>query len=372
MRVALVGPIYPYRGGIAKFNERIALELEADGHLISVFSFARQYPAWLYPGKTDKDPSAQHEDVKASYLLDPLYVWTWVKVARDIEAFQPDIVVIQWWTTFWAPAYFFLVSALQRKRVCVFCIHNVLPHEQRFFDAWAARQTLSKAHACITLSSTEEERLRRLNPSVKNYLLRLAAFDPIQPPIETSAARQILGLPQDGAILLFFGLVRKYKGVDVLLEALSILKSKGICPLMLISGEFWDDVQDYQKRIHSLGLDEQIIIDNRFIPTEEMPALFSAADGFVAPHIGGSQSGAIKLAMSYGLPVLASSAIAADLPADRHPIDVHEAGNAVSLANSIETFLSKKKKGKTPLSPAQDGKKFIALLQNLQEKGRKS
>ena len=367
MRVALIGPVYPYRGGIALFTASLASELELAGHSVSVFSFIRQYPAWLYPGKTDKDPSARHAEVKAAFLLDPLYFWTWIQAARAIEAFQPDIVVFQWWTTFWSPAYFSLVSALGRKIPCVFCIHNVMPHEKRFFDVWAARQVLSRGKACITLSPQEGGRLLSILPKVRHYPARLSVYDSNHQMMDTGAARQILGLPPDQPILLFFGLVRKYKGLEVLLDALGLLKAQGLTPLLLVSGEFWGDIHPYQARIRELGIEQQVVIDNRYIPDEELPALFSAADGFVAPHIGGSQSGATKLAMTYGLPVMASQVIARDLPVGRYPVDVHETGNAASLARSIEAFLAREKKSKSPLYSSSDWEQLTAILRQICE-----
>lgn len=363
MRIALVGPVYPYRGGIAHFTTRMALELEAAGHEVLVISFSRQYPAWLYPGKSDKDPSARHEKTQANFILDPLYFWTWHQAARRIVSFNPNIVVIQWWTTFWSPAYYWLVSALRRRKIhCVFSIHNILPHEKRFFDTWATRQVLAKGNACITYSPKEEERLKQIVPDARNYSARLSVFDMLHNPIDRDAARNILGVSSNQVILLFFGFVRKYKGLDVLLDALKIARDQGTTPLVFVSGEFWEDVGHYQARINELDLKEQVIIDNRYIPNEETAALFSAADGFVAPYTAGSQSAAIKIAMAYGMPVLASQSIAADLPAADYPIMIHETGNAAGLASDIEALCLGKITRTSPMSSDADWQRLLDLL----------
>lgn len=367
MRIALVGPVYPYRGGIAHFTTRLALELEAAGHQVKVISFSRQYPAWLYPGKTDKDPSAKHEKTQAHFILDPFYPWTWSRAIQMIESFEPEIVLIQWWTSFWAPAYYWIVSALQRRQVlCVFSIHNILPHERRFFDIWATRQVLGKGNACITYSPKEEDRFRHLLPQARHYSARLSVFDMHHEPIDRDSARKSLGLTTDQVVLLFFGLVRKYKGLDVLLDALGITKANGITLRVLICGEFWEDINRYQSRVRELEITDMVSIDNRYIPNEEIATLFSASDGFVAPYIAGSQSAAVKTAMAYGLPVLASQSIAADLPVGEYPILLHETGNAASLAASIRDFVSGKITRTQPISSRQDWEILINLIQQIQ------
>jgi glycosyltransferase involved in cell wall biosynthesis len=129
VRLSIVGPVYPYRGGIAHYTMHLARKLIACGHEIQVISFYRQYPAWLYPGESDKDPSDNPMIVPAEYLLAPLLPWTWVKAARRIREFEPDIVVIQWWTTFWAPAFWLLAKWLRNRGLqVIYMIHNVLPN----------------------------------------------------------------------------------------------------------------------------------------------------------------------------------------------------------------------------------------------------
>jgi glycosyltransferase involved in cell wall biosynthesis len=367
MKLALVGPVHPYRGGIAHFNTQLGQTLLDAGHAVQVVSFSRQYPKWLYPGKTDKDPSQEHPSVPAEYLLDPLYPWTWLRAARAIAARQPELVLVQWWTTFWGPALFCLASLLRARRIPItFVIHNVMPHEPRFFDRAVAKAVLSRASACISLSPQEEQRLHTLLPSMPVVLGRLPVSPITNSRIAKPEARRQLGLPEDEPVLLFFGFVRPYKGLGVMLEALARLKQTcSLTPRLLVAGEFWEDEQAYRHQAEQLGVAGQVRFDNRFIPNEEMGVFFSAADWFAAPYVGGTQSAAIKAAMQFGLPVLASDRIASDLPREGYSLVLHPAGDASALAEDLRRVLEQ---GPAPTTqsadPGSDG--WAELIQTIQ------
>jgi glycosyltransferase involved in cell wall biosynthesis len=367
MKLALVGPVHPYRGGISHFNTQLGQSLLDAGHAVQVVSFSRQYPKWLYPGKTDKDPSREHPSVPAEYLLDPLYPWTWLRAACAIAARQPELVLVQWWTTFWGPALFSLVSLLRARRIpAAFIIHNVMPHEPRFFDRAVVKSVLARAAACIPLSPQEEQRLRDLLPSMPVVPGRLPVSPITTHRIAKAQARRQLGLPEDETVLLFFGIVRPYKGLGVLLEALARLKQDcDLTPRLLVAGEFWEDEQAYYRQAEQLGIAGQVRIDNRFIPNEEMGVFFSAADWFAAPYVGGTQSAAIKAAMQFGLPVLASDRIASDLPQDGYPLVLHPAGDASALAEDLRRVLEQAPAAATPpAQPGSDG--WAELIQTIQ------
>lgn len=310
MRIAVVGPVYPYRGGIAHYTTRLAQAIREEGHELLVVSFQRQYPRFLYPGKSDRDPSQDVEQIEAEFILDPLYPWTWQRSVRRIKEFAPDLVVIQWWTTFWGPAFWWLARGLRPACKVVFLIHNVLPHETRFFDPWVARWTLSQGGGFIVQAESQRDKLKELLPLADPLLVEHPLYDQFaEKRIDKGEARRRLGLPEDRPVLLFFGIVRPYKGLRNLIEALALVYQQGYSPLLVVAGEFWENVEDYQKRIKELGLEEAVRIYNYYIPNEEVPVFFSAADVFVAPYTGGTQSGALKIALAFGLPVVASEKI---------------------------------------------------------------
>lgn len=313
MKITLIGPVYPYRGGIAHYNTSLAKALKDSGHSVSVISFKRQYPAWLYPGESDKDPSVEPVRFTAQYLLDPLYPWTWFHTARFIKGEKPQLVLFHWWTTFWAPAYTTLAWLIRRQVKVTFLIHNVLPHEPKPWDRWLARTTLRQGKIFIIQAPHENERLKSLIPVgsqvINSALPVYAPFSEIR--LSKVEARQLLGLPDDKPILLFFGIVRPYKGLNHLIDALALVKH----PIhLVVAGEFWEQINFYQQQIESLGLSQQVTLLNRYIPNEEAHRLFSAADGLVAPYVGGTQSGAAGLALGYGIPMIVTDRVAAGLP----------------------------------------------------------
>jgi glycosyltransferase involved in cell wall biosynthesis len=315
MKIVLIGPVYPYRGGIAHYTTHLAHTLAEHAHSVTVHSFRRQYPAWLYPGQSDRDPSQMPLKIQADFYLDPLYPWTWFSLADRLAHSSPDLVLINWWTTFWAPADAVLKVGLKRAGVrLVYLVHNVLPHEEKPWDAWLARLALAGAPAFLAHTPHEADRLARLVPSERISLCPLPVFDMFSlERLSRADAKTRLGLPRDIPVILFFGFIRPYKGLHHLLAAAEVLAKLQVRFLLLVAGEFWEDKSEYISQIELLNLGERVRLVDRYIPNEEIGLYFSAADVFAAPYTGGSQSGAIKIAIDYQLPVVASQVIADEL-----------------------------------------------------------
>jgi len=342
MKIAMIGPVYPYRGGIAHYTGRLAQALLDEGHEAWVFSFRRQYPAWLYPGESDRDPSQVALRTPAEYLLDPLYPWTWFQTASAIAAFRPERVVLHWWTTFWGAPYALLGAALRRRGLrLVYVIHNVLPHETRPWDTFLARQALRQGQVFITQTAREQERLQALLPGARAEVHPHPVYAQLgSEPLTRREARQQMDLPPEGPLLLFFGIVRPYKGLGVLLEALGLLRKRGHSPCLVIAGEFWEDKARYLAQIEALGLQEQVRVLDRYLPNEEAHRLFTAADLLVAPYTGGTQSGAASLGLGYGLPMIVSERVAAGIPPEnRGRLWSVRPGDPEDLAAALERYL---------------------------------
>ncbi len=340
MRVILVGPTYPYRGGIAHHTQFLDQALQELGHQTMVISFQRQFPALLYPGKTDKDPSHRQVQANTQYLLDPIKPLTWLQAARTIAAIQPDLVAFQWWTTFWGIPFAFLSSQLRRKEIpCVYIIHNVLPHEARPWDAWLARQALSRGAAFLAQTSQEKARLLALIPGANAKVCAIPIYKMATPDKPSrSQARQRLGLPDEEMALLFFGLVRPYKGLHYLLEAMGILRQAGIQPFLIIAGEFWQDKNSYLRQIQDLQLSQQVQIEDRYIPDEEVEWYFSAADLLVAPYVGGTtQSAVAKLGRGFNIPMIITEEVAHSFgKSPPYGVRVVPAADSQALAQAIQ------------------------------------
>ncbi|MDP1547596.1 MAG: glycosyltransferase [Anaerolineales bacterium] len=344
MKFVLVGPVYPYRGGIAHYTTMLAQTLAKRGSQFHVVSFRRQYPRWLYPGKSDRDPSQKPLRVNAEYLLDPLYLWTWWQTARRIAEWKPDVAIFQWWTTFWAPAFAVLAFLLRRQGVKVmFVIHNVMPHEPRIWDRWLARLALGQGHSFLVQTGREKERLLSILPQAQTTMSPLPIYDMFAGQrIPIAKAKQRLGLPADEPVALFFGIIRPYKGLRFAIQAIAELHARDKVVNLLVAGEFWEDVTVYMQLIEQLGLSAQVKIDNRYIPDEEVGLYFSAADVFVASYIGGTQSAAVKMALGFGLPVVISKSLSSADLADEtaHRLYWVDPTDVVALADAIECCLS--------------------------------
>lgn len=341
MKYSLVGPVYPYRGGIAHYTTCLARALMNHGHQVQIISFRRQYPNWLYPGKSDRDPSQQPLKIDAQFDLDPINPWTWLKTAKIIRQHQPDATIISWWTTFWAPSFWALSFQLRRSCIpVIFLIHNVLPHEVHMWDVWLAKTTLKNGSVHIVQSYREQQRLLALLP---NSMVRYHPH-PIYPffngqPLPQNEVKEKLGIPLDRKVILFFGIVRPYKGLKYLIEAIARLISQGKNVHLLIAGEFWENKRPYLQQIHALGISNRITIDDRYIPNEELRWYFSTADLFVAPYSNGTQSGVVTLALAFGLPVVLTDKIAQGLPEGTYNLRIVPSEDPEALAQGIEEVI---------------------------------
>jgi glycosyltransferase involved in cell wall biosynthesis len=310
MKFVILGPVYPYKGGIAHFTTFLAHSIDLSSHEGTTISFERLYPLWLYPGVSDRDPSAKPPwPLDVEYLSNPLIPWTWHRLSEHIQEIQPDAVVIQWWTTFFAPMLFYLLPKLRRVGIeVILLIHNVYPHETQPWHRWISKTLLSRVEKFIVQSQAEQQKLRRLHPNAKILLHEHPLYRwPDQEILPQDQAKRALGMDQTVPALLFFGFVRRYKGLENLLYAAELLQKDGVQFRLFVIGEFWEDVGKYQRIVDDINLQDSVRIINKYIPNESINLYFSAADIFIAPYSGGTQSGVIKTAMAYDLPIIGSN-----------------------------------------------------------------
>lgn len=308
MRLALVGPVHPFRGGISHYTTVLSRELRRRGHEVLLVSFRRQYPQWLFPGKTDRDPSATGLVAPgARYIIDPLNPLTWLRAIREIRRFQPDRVVLQWWQAFWAPVWITLELAqrITHTPVSVIC-HNVFPHERHPSNAPLARAVLGLANHVIAQSASERDDVRRLLPSKRADVAPHPLYDMLAgETISKEDARKQLGL-SGSPILLFFGFIREYKGLDYLIDALPKVLAEFPQTQLVVAGEFWHNRVQYEAQIQRLGVSEHVVLVDRYIPNEEVGRFFAAADLVTLPYASATQSGVLQLALGFSRPVIAT------------------------------------------------------------------
>ena len=303
MKIALVGPAYPLRGGIAAFDHAYAQALHEAGHEVVIFSYSLQYPNWLFPGKSQYDESPKHFDFPIFSCINSIWPYNWWRVARRLRDFNPDSAVLRYWTPFLAACLGSIVrwSGLDCWQAIV---DNALPHESQPLQVSLIKYALARMQRITVLSEQVERQLHEIDAGWN--IVR--TFHPLYTHFGTSvgreAARTQLGLPLEGKILLFFGLIRPYKGLDLLIEAMALLPNP---PLLLIAGEPYMSVSPYQELAKRLGVADRIIWHLRFIADQQVPLYFCAADCLVQPYRSASQSGVTPVAYHFDLPTLVTA-----------------------------------------------------------------
>jgi glycosyltransferase involved in cell wall biosynthesis len=301
-RFCLIGPTYPFRGGIAHHTTLLARALRQE-HETLFISFIRQYPAWLFPGRSDRDPSQQPVRAEAERLLDPLNPLSWRRTYRRIREWQPEVLVIPWWVPFWAPAWAVLGRAVKRAAMppkLLFICHNVVPHERGLLDRLALRVALAPGDGYVVHSMQDKERLLREFPAARVLVTPHPTYATLS---DQRAKALTVTLPDDRPLLLFCGFVRPYKGLDVLLEALPpVLARRPVH--VLVAGEFWNGGASYRAQIDRLNIGDAITIIDEYLPNEIMAAYIAQADVVVLPYRQATQSGIVQLAYGQGKPVI--------------------------------------------------------------------
>lgn len=307
MRFVLVGPAAPLRGGIAIANDALARALGQAGHSVEQVSFRRLYPSLLFPGRSQVDEEQlESSSFLARQCLDSVNPLSWWTTARTIERLRPQIVVVQWWHPFFTPSYAAILAYLRRRCPTVRRIlisHNTRPHEAVPGQDAALRLIARLCDSIIVHARSEYDLTLKIAPQATVKIVdypMLATGRSLPPRVE---AQQRLGV--SGRVLLFFGYVRPYKGLDTLLRALAQVPAD-LRVSLLIAGEFYEPEQRYRELINALGVTNLVRIHNRYISETEWPDLFAASDALVLPYRTASQSMSITLAYEFGKPVIVS------------------------------------------------------------------
>jgi glycosyltransferase involved in cell wall biosynthesis len=303
-RIALLGPLHPWRGGLAQYLQLLgeALQSHAD---VRAATFTRQYPEFLFPGTSQLDPSAPLPRFPTEALLDSIAPWTWRRTAEHLEAFRPAAVVLKWWMPFFGPAFASSVGPLRRQgtRVVLVC-DNLIAHEPRVFDAAFSAWMMRNSDGYLVMSDAVERDLDRLKPGAVRRRVPhpfYAQFDRGRETRESARAR--LGL--SGDVALFFGYVRRYKGLDTLLAAWPLVRAQRPGATLVVAGEAYEDTAAYRALADAAGPGAVRWLD-RYIADDEVEALFRAADVAVLPYRSATQSGVTHVAYALGTPVIAT------------------------------------------------------------------
>lgn len=307
MRVVIIGPAYPLRGGLATYNERLARAFRAVGDEVRLVTFSLQYPDFLFPGQTQFSTEPGPPDLDIEVSLNSVNPLSWWAVGRRLRCERPDLVVFRFWLPFMGPALGTvarLVRGNGHTRV-VAITDNVIPHEKRLGDGPLTRYFLSACDGFVTMSRSVLNDLQGLGFGRKPAQYRPhPLYDNFGPPKPKAVALAALGLPANAAYLLFFGFIRAYKGLDILLEAWADPRVGAMPVKLVIAGEFYEDAAPYEVLIKKFQLESRIVRATDFIPNEQVANYFCAADLVVQPYKHATQSGVSQIAYHFGRPML--------------------------------------------------------------------
>lgn len=311
MKFSYISTFFPLRGGIAHFNTLLYRELVTRGHQLKAITFSRQYPKLFFPGKTQEESGGGEDIFKthAEVLLDSINPFSWIRVGLHVRKDAPNILLFKYWITFFAPSYFTvsLVAKAFRKTKVIFILDNFFPHERRPGDALLHALATRTADGYIAMSDKVEQDLQKHLPDAPYVKAPHPVYNIFGDAIAKTAARALLGLNPNEKVILFFGYIRKYKGLDLLLDALPQILKKHPDLKLLVAGEFYGDEEEYRKKIGDLGLWEHILLKSDYIPNHEVARYFCAADCIVLPYRSATQSGIAQIAYHFERPAIATN-----------------------------------------------------------------
>lgn len=309
MKIVIIGPAYPYRGGLAVFNERLARTFAKEGHSVRIETFTLQYPSFLFPGKTQYTESPAPEDLDISRTVSSINPINWIRVGRRIAKEKPDYVVLRYWMSFMAPSFGTIARLIKRNHHTKLCciIDNLIPHEAHFWDRPMARYFLKPLNNVVAMCHTVEQELRDFTKNKSIVFARHPLSDNFGSLPKREEALEHLGLDPSFSYYLFFGFIRAYKGLDYLLQAfaLSGLGQKKV--KILIAGEFYENSKPYEDLLDSLNIREDVICKTEFIPDDQVRYYFGACDILVQPYKEATQSGVTQVAYHFSKPMIVTS-----------------------------------------------------------------
>lgn len=309
MKILIVGTAWPYRGGLASFNERLAEAFQERKIKTTIYTFTVQYPNFLFPGKSQfsEDPAPTHLHIERK--VNSVNPFNWADVGQEISRLEPDLVIFKYWLPVMGPAFGTLIRWMKRnkKTKVLTILDNVIPHEKRIGDALFTKYFVKPVDAFIAMSRSVLADLKKFTSNPNTSFIPHPIYDNFGDIIDKSVARSELGYTKNDKVILFFGIIRKYKGLDLLLEAMADIRIKDARIKLLVAGEFYDDESDYMEIIDRRALQSSVRIDAEFIPNDKVKYYFCAADIIVQPYRSATQSGISQMAYHFEKPMIVTN-----------------------------------------------------------------
>jgi len=357
-KVIIIGPAFPFRGGIANFNNALAQEYYDRGDDVTLYSFTLQYPGFLFPGTTQYESGEVPKNLKIKTLINSVNPFNWINVARKINAENPDYVIIRYWLPFMAPCLGTIARLLNKKIKILAITDNIIPHEKRIGDTLFTRYFVKSCDAFLSLSASVLDDLSKFTNTTFKKFIPHPIYNVFGDKIPKEKAIENLGLNPNEKHLLFFGFVRKYKGLDLMLKAMgdSRIKSMGI--KLIIAGEFYDDKTEYINMIADLGVEENIIMKSDFIAAEKVKDYFCAADMITQTYRTATQSGVTQIAYSFERPMLVTNVGGLAEIVPNNKVGYVTSGNPKAIADAIVDFYTNNKEEEFTINTSIEKKRF--------------
>lgn len=358
MKIVLIGPAHPLRGGIANFNEALAKSFINHGHECVLYSFSLQYPSFLFPGKTQFDDGPAPKNILIKTVINSINPFNWFKVVAQIKKEKPDLIVVRFWLPFMAMSLGTICRLLKSKTKIIAITDNVIPHEKRLGDNQLISYFVKSCHGFVAMSKSVLDDLTKFTTNTNKKFIPHPIYDIFGEKVSKQVARDFLKINQTDKVILFFGFIRKYKGLDILLEAMADSEIRNKKITLLIAGEFYEDEKLYLEIIEKHALKNQIILHSHYIPSSEVKYYFCAADMVVQTYRTATQSGVTQIAYHFERPMLVTSVggLAEIVPDGRcgYVTDT----NPVNVANAINQFYNENKEVEMQQNVKADKFKF--------------
>jgi glycosyltransferase involved in cell wall biosynthesis len=307
-KVIIIGPAWPLRGGLASFDERLARQFMEEGFDTSIYTFSLQYPGFLFPGTTQYSTEPAPAGIHIKVCINSINPLNWISIGNELRRMNPDLVVVRYWLPFMGPCLGTILRRVKKNgQSRVICIaDNVIPHEKRPGDKPFTRYFVKTVDAFVTMSDKVLADLAQFSSKPARKIVH-PLYDNFGGAVDKTGSRKKLSLPLTEKIILFFGFIRKYKGLDILMEAMSDERIRGAGIKLLVAGEFYEDSKQYDELVAQLGIAGQLILRTDFIPDSEVRYYLGAADFVIQPYRNATQSGVTPLAYHFEKPMLVTN-----------------------------------------------------------------
>ncbi len=339
MKIVIIGAAHPLRGGLATFNERMAAALQKEGNEVSIYSFSLQYPSFLFPGKTQYTDEPAPNGLQIKTVVNSINPLNWIKIGNQLRRSRPDLILVKYWLPFMGPCFGTILRLAKKNnhtRV-VSVLDNVIPHEKRPGDTLFTKYFLKPVDAFLSMSKEVLKDLRTFTDKPAVFHPH-PLYDNYGAAVSKADACKHLGLSPDQKYLLFFGFIRKYKGLDLLLEAMSDARVKALGVTLVVAGEYYEDRAAYDAIIATNGLQERVKCFTEFIPNDALRYYFSLADVVVQPYRTATQSGITQIAYHFEKPMIVTNVGGLPEVVPDGKVGIVTTPDATAIASAIVRF----------------------------------